>query len=480
MKKTALLSLFIAVFCAGAFAQKNQKATTAYAITGVEQGSQRWTEVRLVNVNTGDVVQTIYETGKEATLLNARTGKPIVKQDAASTQVATKPVKFDATLQNGDVVVITRDANNAVVIRQQGANGGSNFVSTRRIMCRSVQRDKPFATKSAACAYDKKHDRLYYTPMGINQLRYIDLKSGDSKIYYFEDEAFGTVSGEFDLPNQITRMTFASDGNGYALSNDGNHLIRFTTSKKAEITDLGALQDANENSENSVHNRRGYGGDMVADDKDNLYLITAHRAVFRISIQDMKATYLGSIQGLPQGFTTNGAAVINETTVAISSAISSEGYYKFDLKTLQAEKVSSANSVYNASDLANANLIKDKKVRDEPKQQPAIAAAEDKGKAGETSPELNVRYKLSAYPNPATKGDALYLRFNDFPFGRYHVQLTDMSGKLITTQSMNIGGKMQLQLLQLPKTLSQGTYIVKVTGDANIEKVLATEQVVVQ
>jgi hypothetical protein len=76
-------------------------------------------------------------------------------------------------------------------------------------------------------AYDKKHERLYYTPMGINQLRYIDLKS--NKIYYFENESFGRL-GPGDGANQITDG-YSIDGNGYALTNDGNHLIRFTTGK---------------------------------------------------------------------------------------------------------------------------------------------------------------------------------------------------------------------------------------------------------
>src|SRR4030095_12531389 len=100
--------------------------------------------------------------------------------------------------------------NNIVIVRVDG------------MRMTKTQTDKPFATNSAAAAYDKKHERLYYTPMGINQLRYIDLKS--NKIYYFENESFGTVSGPGDGANQICRMVIASDGNGYALTNDGNHL----------------------------------------------------------------------------------------------------------------------------------------------------------------------------------------------------------------------------------------------------------------
>ncbi|CAF0783530.1 unnamed protein product [Rotaria sordida] len=38
-------------------------------------------------------------------------------------------------------------------------------------------------------------------------------------------------------------MTFAADGNGYALTNDGNQLIRFTTGDNPVVTNLGALVD---------------------------------------------------------------------------------------------------------------------------------------------------------------------------------------------------------------------------------------------
>src|SRR6476661_515774 len=40
----------------------------------------------------------------------------------------------------------------------------------------------PFGTGVAAAAYDKKHNRLYFTPMFVDQLRYIDLKT--MKLYY--------------------------------------------------------------------------------------------------------------------------------------------------------------------------------------------------------------------------------------------------------------------------------------------------------
>ena len=59
--------------------------------------------------------------------------------------------------------------------------------------------------------------------------------------------AFGTVKNQADVAGQIARMVIAGDGNGYALSNDANHLMRFTTGKKPEITDLGPVSDAEAN-----------------------------------------------------------------------------------------------------------------------------------------------------------------------------------------------------------------------------------------
>ncbi len=46
----------------------------------------------------------------------------------------------------------------------------------------------PFSTGVAAAAYDRKNNRLYFTPMFIDQLRYIDLKT--MRVYYVADEAF--------------------------------------------------------------------------------------------------------------------------------------------------------------------------------------------------------------------------------------------------------------------------------------------------
>ena len=172
MKKTLLLLVMITIIT-GAFAQKRKKAEqplTGYAITAIEKGGRSWKEVRLVNITTGEEVRSIYQSKQEAEAFNARTGAAVAKKDATATKAA--PVKKVVNLDNE----LAAAQGHTVRVKTIVVHGSSSY-------------DKPFATNSAAMAYDKKHERLYYTPMGINQLRYLDLKT--NKFYYFENEPFG-------------------------------------------------------------------------------------------------------------------------------------------------------------------------------------------------------------------------------------------------------------------------------------------------
>ncbi|HEX3167629.1 MAG TPA: T9SS type A sorting domain-containing protein [Chitinophagaceae bacterium] len=458
MKKTLLLLVMISVIT-GAFAQKRKKTEqplTGYAITAVEKGGRSWKEVRLVNITTGEEIRSIYQSKQETEAFNARTGSPVVKRDMT---VAKAPVKK----------IVNLDQELAA------ANGSNVRVRTVVVNNNSNQYDKPFATNSAAMAYDKKHERLYYTPMGINQLRYIDLKS--TKIYYFENEPFGAVNGTGDAGNQICRMVIASDGNGYALSNDGNHLMRFTTGKDPVITDLGALTDDASNTTYSVHSRKGYGGDMIADASGNLYLLTANRNVFKISIESKIAIYQGTIKGLPDGFSTNGAMVEEGSKVIVASSESAIGYFRFDLTTMQAEKVSTTASVFNASDLANERLAFAKKKKDKKNsEEPTPPATEELTKK---SPMQNavVSNGISIYPNPVTNG-LVKVSFADQPAGKYSVDLIDVTGKLIQTKEVSINSGMHVEEIRIPRSISAGSYLLKVNGVNN--NVSVTSKIIVQ
>ena len=112
------------------------------------------------------------------------------------------------------------------------------------------------------------------------------------------------------------------------------------------------------------HSRKGYGGDMIADASGNLYLLTANRNVFKISIESKVASTWEQLKDYRMAFTTNGAMVEDGSKVIVASSESAIGYYRFDLTTMQAEKVSTTASVFNASDLANERLAFAKKKKD--------------------------------------------------------------------------------------------------------------------
>ena len=99
MKHKTLLLLVMTLFITGIYAQKNQKKANnlvGYAITASEKGERSWKEVRLMDIATGEELQTIYNSKQETEVLNARTHKPVIKKDIVyNTTAARKVVNLD-------------------------------------------------------------------------------------------------------------------------------------------------------------------------------------------------------------------------------------------------------------------------------------------------------------------------------------------------------------------------------------------------
>lgn len=389
-----------------------QKQSYAYAITSSEKGNFNWTDVKQIDFATGNVTRSVFEAKQtNFTVFSARTGKEI------------KPV-----LQNGVATNTTR----------------------------------PVASLAAACAFDQRHNRLYYAPLFMNQLRYIDLDEKEPKIYYFENESFTPATDLNNEANHITRMVIAADGDGYALSNDANHLMRFTTGRKAVITDLGALKDDENNGEKSIHTKAtSWGGDMIADAAGNLYVISAFRQVYKVNIQSKVATWLTEIKGLPTTFTTNGAVVDNEGFLIVSSANTAEGYYKVDMHTWQGTRIDIQGTVFNASDLANGNLAFANDVPSVPLINRAVIRNE----------------KFALYPNPIVSNQ-VYVSFNVRETGRYTIQLLDLTGKVISEKIAVINNGAQVVPVNVQSGLAKGPYMVKVLS--NSKKAVFTDKLIVE
>ena len=349
----------------------------AYAVTDAEINGSNWSYLRKLNFQTGEY---------SAVLLNGNDAS-LLAYDATSKK------QFSALLN---------DARYGATI------------------------NAAFSTGVAAMAYDKKNNRLYYTPMFIDQLRHVDLKS--MKAYYVMDQSLtGMPEKSSDQGNVVTRMVIASDGNGYAMTNDGTHLIQFTTGKKLTITDLGTMVDDPVNKNTSIHNScSSYGGDMVADDNGNLYIFSARNNVFKVNIESKVATYLGAISGLPSGFTVNAAAVNNNNQILVGSAMEAASYFTVDPKTLAATPYKIGGTVWHSSDMANSNVLVSG-------NKPKNVVQEILNSVITNSGDNRTRY----FPNPVIN-NKFVLQFNQLEAGKYTVQLMDVTtGRQVQQKLVN-------------------------------------------
>jgi hypothetical protein len=306
----------------------------------------------------------------------------------------------------------------------------------------------PFNSGVAAIALDRKHNRLYYTPMMFNQLRYIDLNS--MKVFYVTDQPFQDDNKKRnDAGKIISRMVITPDGNGYAISNDASTFIQFNTNKKTSLKYLGALIDDPANKNISVHNScSSYGGDIVADDNGALYLFSGPNNVFKINPETRVTTYLGHISGLPKDFTTNAAVVTPEGQMLISSAAGKVTNFLLTLKTLKAVPFQTNGLAYHTSDLANSNYIITKKS--------AFTTIE-------TIKPLKSRLSnsIQIYPNPVVEDNKFTIQFNDLAIGTYTLELVGMSGQPVLRKNIAIGSKTNIQTITFPNTNAKGLYLVR-------------------
>ena len=311
----------------------------------------------------------------------------------------------------------------------------------------------PSLSQSAALAYDKKNDRLYFTPMFTpGTLRYLNLKDNSTADITFEQTA--PAFGQDPEAGNFTRMAIGADGNGYAISNDGNTFIRFNTGKNSGVENLGGLIDDQKNGGVSIHNKcSSWGGDMIADAYGNLYIVSIRQNVFKVDPATRVATLLGQIQGLPADFTCNGAAVNAEGKVVLSSAVVSKNYFTVDLKSLQAEPLSGTD-VYNASDLATGNLYLQAEV-DSKLNQVVL-----------TEPRAVGNDKISVYPNPVTDS-RIVVSFDKAGAGVYTIDLTDQAAKVVARRQVTISAKGQSTVMNAESKLAKGMYFIKVVDAAS-------------
>ena len=429
MRYRLLLPVFSCFFFSAGFSQQSE---VAYAITGQANGNFNWTDIRSIDMKSGNVNTTLFENGKtKYSFLYAATKTPVERLAINGTPAVFK--------QNN----VTVSSNNISFIHPS-----------------------PMVLMSAAVAYDKRHDKLFFATMKTGQLIWLDLKNQNRTLLFYtvEKPLIDNVNYNDESFN-ITRMTIGADGYGYALSNDANHLIRFTTGNKTVISDMGSLIDAASNNGISVHNQcSSWGGDIVADAFGKLYLFSAAKNVFLIDPEAMTATYKGAISNLSATFSVNGAAVVDDNNVIVSSANTFEGFYKVDINNLSATKIVTQGKIYNASDLASCNLLH------QTEKQNSIGTPVLK------NIEVIGNRFVSIYPNPVEDGQ-VKITFENNAVGKYKIALTDLEGRLVQVKEVYIKGPGQVENFQMHRMQASGMYMIKIT-DATSKAIFSDKLVV--
>ena len=396
MKKLLLSTFLISSTFATVFSQYK-----TYAITSEKQGEFQWTAIREIDFNSGEFTKTLIS---------------------------------NSTKQN-----IQLRSNNSTA-------NSSNFISGRGV---------------AAAAFDALHNRLYFSEMYGNDLKYIDLSNSTStnlSVVINSNINYSTGAKNYDESNIITRMAFSKDGSGYALTNDANMFIKFTTDANPQVFQLGALKDSKKNNSISIHNQcTSWGGDLVGDDYGNLYLISMRNNVFKINIGKLEAEFVGVISGLPASFTTNGAAADDDGNIILSSASVSDSYFRVNPSTLVASSIKGGAEMYSVSDLANSNLIYQRK------------------SSTVNNNFITLEDNVSVYPNPVTN-NKFTVNFNNVNPGNYTMELADINGKVILNKNVNINGVSNEKLALNNSTV--GVYLLRlidVNGKTSYTKKIVVE-----
>ena len=335
--------------------------------------------------------------------------------------------------------------------------GGTEWIAVRKLDTKtgkfgSILWQVPDSGRIAALAYDRRNSRLFYTPMNTDQLHYIDLFTMQS--FAVPDQFFSKAGGYQSInAGPINRMVIAPDDFGYVVTNDGNHLLRFTTRGTPTITDMGDLADDPQNKESTIHSIcTNSGGDLVADNAGHLFLITGTNRVYKIDIGTRLTSYIATVSGLPQKFATSGLAVNEHGDGMIAtSAISSDASFQIDPETWKASAISSVENVFESSDLANSNVLFSK-----------------------TDAESNLfvsknpenRNNIRIFPNPVSD-DVVSIQFNQLPSGNYIIQLEDITGSRLSEQNAVIISQSQTVVMHIPHSLAQSFYYVRILDEKN-------------
>ncbi|MBO9563449.1 MAG: DUF11 domain-containing protein [Niastella sp.] len=210
-------------------------------------------------------------------------------------------------------------------------------------------------TYASALAYDKNSNRIYFVnnhTTAPQDLSYIDLNASPVCARRFVGYPLETnLSSGWN----INRMSFCSDGFGYAVTQNGRDIIRFSINPATGvpiITRLGALINDLNNGSNNILSESG--GDIFGDGSGNLYLIANSSNLYKINPNTRISTFLGAVNPFPG--TSNSMAVDPAGNVYIGGAY--RNVFNVNLASMAGASIvtDSLNNVWNNGDFTSCGF----------------------------------------------------------------------------------------------------------------------------
>ncbi|AZA92163.1 Uncharacterised protein [Chryseobacterium nakagawai] len=303
----------------------------------------------------------------------------------------------------------------------------------------------------AALAYDSSNNNLVYMPMFSSNIYVLNPQT--KEITLIENNVVRVTS--CDINSHITRMATGYDGNIYAINNSGTQLLQISKKDgQYVVNDLGIIKDEASNGKNSFTTiETGFGGDMVVDSDNNFYVFAASGNVFKVSVKELKAKFMGKIAGVPDNYSVNGSAVNAQGKVVIASAKGAP-LYEVDLTSLQAKQLPGEQNLH-IYDLASKYFVNDR-----------------------VSSNNKALTNLDIYP---TRVDEQFVNVhvNDKNVkGNIKMNVFDMSGKNVMSQSLPVKDGAMDQKVYF-RGLIKGAYIISLSDESGKvilnKKILITE-----
>lgn len=249
-------------------------------------------------------------------------------------------------------------------------NGGINFKDIRTLednrvildtnynhRYQGIPGEAPIQPLIAAAEVNAAGDKVLYLPMASSVYYVLDIKSGTVTAHKSDD----IVVAGCDEGFLYSRMGRVADGSIYALNNNSTQLLKFTEKNGTFVCEsVGYLNFVGTTMGKTLDDRDfAWGGDLIGDAFGNLFLISAHNNIFKIDPKRKEITFYSKIEGLPDGFTSNGVAAMEDGSVLLASNGSTTHLYALDFASSTAKlyKDSNTERIY---DLASPYLMSKK------------------------------------------------------------------------------------------------------------------------